>query len=136
MKIYQSKCKQLSGTNFSEVSRHADLIFREIKSRTKRRPHVRSAYFNKSKIFIGPFFSHTHEKNWRDAVRRLKFFPCAIDLIKNSRFEPLSKQDPNNPDALLHRFGGATKQKELFYVQIKENKKSGEKILLSVFPEQ
>lgn len=136
MRIYQSKCKKLSGTDFSEVSKKAALVFKEIKSRTKRRPYVRSAYFKKSKIFIGPFFSHTHEKNWRDAVRRLKLFACAVDLIKSSRYEPTSKQDPNDPNVILHRFAGATAQKELFYVQIKEDKRSGEKILLSVFPEQ
>lgn len=136
MKIYQTKVKKLSGTNFSEVMRQADLIFRTIKARTKRRPYIRSVYFNKSKIFLGLFFQHTHEKNWRDAVRRMKFFSCAIELIKNSKYEPLSKQDPNNSDIILHRFAGATSQKELFYVQIKENKRSGEKSLLSVFPEQ
>lgn len=134
MRIYQSKCRKLSGTNFSEVVKEADRIFRVIKSTTKRRPYVRSAYFNKSKIFIGSFFRHTHEKNWRDAVRRMKLFPCAIDLIKNSRHESTSKQDPNNPNVILHRFAGSTAQKELFYVQIKEDKRFDEKNLLSVFP--
>ena len=134
MRIYQSKCGKLSGTNFSEVARDARAVLRKLTTKTRRRPHVRSAYFKKSKIFIGPFFAHTHEKSWQDAVRRMKLFPCAIDLVKNSRYEPLSKQDPNNPHIMLHRFGGATRQKELFYVQIKEDKRTGNKYFMSCFP--
>ena len=82
-KIYKSKFNQIGGSNFSEVSKKVNLIFKQIKSKTKRRPYVKSLYFNKSKIFISQFFSHTFEKNWRDATRRLKLFECGIDLIKN-----------------------------------------------------
>ncbi len=134
-KIYKSKFNQTSGSNFSEVRKKVNLIFKQIKSKTKRRPYVKSAYFNKSKIFVSQFFSHTFEKNWRDATRRLKLFECGIDLIKNNKVNPSSKDDPNNPGFILHRFTGLTKQNELFYVQVKENKKSGEKFLLSIFPE-
>jgi hypothetical protein len=134
-KIYKSKFGQIGGSNFSEVNKKANFLFKQIKSRSKRRPYVRSAYFRNSKIFISQFFSHTFEKNWRDATRRLKLFECAIDLIRNNKFDPSSKDDPNNPAVILHRFAGSTKNGEKFFVQIKEDKKSGEKIFLSVFPE-
>ncbi|MDP2910385.1 MAG: hypothetical protein Q8N58_01175 [bacterium] len=55
--------------------------------------------------------------------------------IYKSKFNPTSRDDINNPSFVLHRFTGLTKQGELFHVQIKENKKSGEKMLLSIFPE-
>ncbi|HEY4480074.1 MAG TPA: hypothetical protein VJB58_01220 [Candidatus Paceibacterota bacterium] len=131
--IFRSKFNQIAGSNFSEVSRKANSIFKQIKSKSKRRPYVRSAYFNKDKVFISQFLSHTFEKNWRDATRRLKLFECAIDLIKNNHTNPVSKDDSNDTQFILHRFSGLTKQRELFYVQIKENKKTGEKIFLSAF---
>ena len=76
-----------------------------------------------------------HEKaNLKDKTRRLKYFPCAIDLIKNNRFEPTSKENPNKKDEILHRFSGITPDNEVFFVQIKEVKKNSQKWLMSVFP--
>jgi len=46
---YFAKVNKLSGTNYAEVKKNADIIFKQIKSKTKRRPYVRSAYFNKLK---------------------------------------------------------------------------------------
>lgn len=96
---------------------------------------MRSAYFNKEKIFLELFWSHLHAKfNHRDKIRRIKYFPCALELISNTRFDPLSKENPNRPSEILHRFGGVTNDGEEFCVQIKENKKNGQKWLISVFP--
>jgi len=67
-------------------------------------------------------------------MRRMKFFGCALELIKNSRFEPTSKENPNKPTEILHRFAGVTKNNDLFFVQIKEDKRTSEKWLVSVFP--
>lgn len=50
--------------------------------------------------------------------------------------EPTSKQNPNKPAEILHRFAGLTKDKEIFFVQIKEDKKTDQRHLLSVFPEE
>ena len=136
MKIYQSKVRKLSGSEYREVYIQVKNIYKEISSRTKRRPYIRSSYFKKDKIFLSYFWDHLWTKNWRDRVRRLKYFPCAIDLIKNSRVEPISKENPNRNSELLHRFAGITKEKELFFVQVKEDKRSGEKHFMSVFPEQ
>jgi len=54
-------------------------------------------------------------------------------LIKNIRLEPTSKQNPNKPKEILHRFAGLTKDKEIFYVQIKEDKNTDKKYFMSVF---
>lgn len=134
MKAYQSKFKKLSGTDYKEIHSKALNIFKQIKSRSKRKPYIRSAYFGKKKIFIDYFWQHLQQKNWRDRDRRLKYYPCAIDLIRNSRLEPTSKQNPNRPNEILHRFAGLTKDKEVFYIQIKEDKKTDKKYFMSVFP--
>jgi len=135
MKVYKTKIKKFSGTDFHDVYEKAFGLYSEIKRKTKRRTYVRSAYFNKNKIFLDLFWQHLFRKeNWRDRVRRMKYFGCAIELIKNSRFEPKSKENPNVPVEILHRFYGITKDNELFCVQIKEEKKKGQKFLISVFP--
>ena len=135
MKSFQTKSKKLTGSSFAEVNKQASDIYKIIKKKTKRRLYVRSAYFKKDKIFIEMFWSHLFDKqNWRDRTRRLKYFPCAIELIKNTRFEPESKENPNKRTEILHRFAGITKDNDLFFVQIKENKKNGQKSLISVFP--
>ena len=137
MKAYRTKASKLPGTKFHEVRKKADSFYKGIKGRTKRRTHIRSAYFKKDKIFTDLFWTHLFDKeNWGDRTRRLKFLPAAIDLIRHSRFEPTSKENPNNRSEILHRFAGTTIDDELFYVQIKEDKKSGQKFFISVFPEQ
>ncbi|MDO8471955.1 MAG: hypothetical protein Q7S64_02290 [bacterium] len=67
-------------------------------------------------------------------TKRLAYLPCAIDLIEHSRNVPTMKVNPNKKTELLYRFGGLTKEKEVFYVQIKENVKTGAKYLMSIFP--
>jgi hypothetical protein len=135
MRVYKTKSNQLSGTSFKEVHQKAINHFKKIQTKTKRRPYLRSSYFKKDKIFIGLFWTHLYEKtNWRDRVRRLKLFPCAIELIQKTTFEPISKENPNVKTEILHRFAGITKNNELFYVQIKEDKKNNQKYLISIFP--
>ena len=134
MKVYKTKIKALAGTNYKEISKKAIGLYRQIKKKTKRRPYVRSAYFDKDKIFLGLFWSHLYDKNYWDQTRRMKFFGCGIDLICNSRFQPTSKENPNKPEEILHRFAGITMNGEQFFVQIKEDKKSSQKMLISIFP--
>lgn len=135
MEIYQTKERKISGTDFGEVYKKALKFYEIIRKRSKRRPYARSKYFKKSKIFLGLFWHHVFEKsNYGDQIRRMRYLPCAIELIQNSSCDPISKENPNKKSEILHRFYGCTSAKETFAVQIKENKKSGEKILISVFP--
>ena len=127
----------MAGTDFHEVCKKAERIYKPIKNRTKRKPYVRSAYFKKDKIFINLFWQHLFDKkNWRDRTRRLKYFNCALELIRHSKFEPKSKENPNKKSEILHRFAGVTCDNDLFFVQIKEDKKIGHKWLMSIFPDQ
>ena len=137
MKIYKAKTKQIPGSDFREVNRKIHDLYAKIKRKSKRRPYVRSAYFKKEKIFLELFWKHLYEKeNFRDKIRRMKYFGCAIELIEKSRFKPISKMNPNNPKEMFHRFYGLTAENELFCVQIKENTKNSQKYLISMFPSE
>ncbi len=131
---YQTSKDKLKGTNYSQVRKQALTIFNQIKKRTKRRPYLRSAYFRKEKIFLNYFWPHLFQKSFKERVRRLKYLPCAFDLIRYSRITPTSKENVDNRDEVLHRFMGQTADKEIFFVQIKEDKKSGKKYFMSCFP--
>ena len=135
--VYKTKSERLVGSDFHEVNKQAFKYYQKIKSKSRRKPYIRSAYFHKDKIFLAQFWQHLFEKaNWRDRVRRIKYFPPAIELIQNSKFDPKSKENPNKPNEILHRFTGITKGNHIFHIQVKENKKTGKKYLISVFPEQ
>lgn len=135
MNAYKTKKKKISGSSYKEVNKIAERIFRIIKSRTKRTPYIKSKYFKGQKIFLNIFWRHLLDKRENDRLRRLKFFDCAMDLIRNTTYEPTSKENPNKRSEVLHRFAGITSNNEIFYVQIKEGKASGRKDLLSMFPE-
>jgi hypothetical protein len=136
IQVYQTKAKRLSGTRYHDVYDEAFSLYKSIQQKSKRRPYIRSAYFKKQKIFIDLFRKHLHEKNWQDRLRRTRFFPAAIELLKNSKISPKSKQNPNKHNEILHRFRGETFDGYIFYIQIREDKRTGNKNLFSIFPEQ
>lgn len=133
-RVYETKIKKLSGTSYDEVYPQALSTYKKIASKTKRRPYIRSLYFNKEKIFLDYFWDHLRTKNHRDRTRRLKYYECALDLIKNAKIEPTSKINPNKSSEILHRFMGKTKNNDLFYVQITERINKKDKYFTSVFP--
>ena len=132
--IYQTKSNKLPGTNYREVLKKANVVFKSIKRKTKRKPYLRSAYFLKQKVFFDYFWLHLFQKREAERARRLAYFEAALELIQNSRNHPESMQNPNKKSETLHRFTGVTKNKEVFYVQIKENKRKGTKQFMSLFP--
>lgn len=135
MQYYRTRSSKYPGSSFHEVYKKAHACHVKIKKRSKRRTYIRSAYFRKDKIFLDLFWQHLFAKeNWRDRVRRMKYFKCAIELMQKSRFEPKSKENPNKPSEILHRFYGITAGHEPFCVQIKEDKRNGQKFLISIFP--
>jgi uncharacterized protein YgiM (DUF1202 family) len=131
---YQTKAKKLAGTNYAEVKKQATIVFNQVKKRTKRTPYIRSAYFKKEKVFLNYFWDHLLQKPFKDRTRRLKFLPCAFDLIANSKVTPTSKENVDNRNEILHRFTGQTQNKEVFFVQIKEDKRDSKKYFISCFP--
>lgn len=134
MKVCKTNSEKLTGTSYSELERKARKLHNQIARRTKRNAYVRSAYFRKSKIFIKPFWGHLNQKPQRDRKRRLKYYAAAIDLLRNSTLEPVTKPNPNGRNELVHRFAGQTKEGDLFYVQVKEDNRTDNKYFISVFP--
>jgi hypothetical protein len=132
--FYETKIKKLSGTSYDEVYPQAISIYKRLASKTKRRPYLRSKYFNKEKIFLDYFWIHIREKNIGDRTRRLNYYGCALDLVKNSSIDPVSKLNPKKSSETLHRFFGKTKSGDIFCVQVVENIKNKNRYLISVFP--
>ena len=137
MSFYVTKIKPFVGSDFKKVHGQALDFYNIIRKRTKRRPYVRSRYFNKDKVFLPLFWNHLFDKpNWRDRVRRLRFFACGIDLIESSTLSPIIQKKSTTRSEIMYRFSGQTKDGLVFYVQIKEEVKTGEKWLVSIFPEK
>ncbi len=135
MQYYQTKTGRTPGTDFREIYAKAYSFFKILKNKTKRKPHIRSVYFNKQKIFLDFFWEHMHNKNPRDRLRRLKYFSAAIELIQKTKIQPESSRNPNKKSEILHRFRGRTQDGYYFTVQIKELSKTSQKYLISLFPE-
>lgn len=138
MQVYHSKCDLLPGTSYPEVVAAARREYHVIQKRNPRRiPYVRSAYFKKDsrqeKIFISNFWDHLKSKRATDQRRRLRFYVCAIDLLRNAKNEP-EVVIGEEPGTLKYRFIGKANNGELFCVQIKQDKKTGRKDFISVFP--
>ena len=135
MKVYKTKTSRIHGKKYSIVHKEAFAVYQEIKKKSKRRPYLRSKFFNNEKIFLELFWQHLYQKlNLRDKTRRLRFFTCAIGLIKNSTIPPTTKINPNKSSEILHRFFGKSNNGEYFCVQIKEDRRTNQKWLMSVFP--
>jgi len=134
MKRYKTKSDFLAGSNYKEVRKKVSKLFKDIESKTKRRPYIRSVYFEKEKIFFDYFFEHLKQKNERDKIRRLKVFACAMELVVKTKLKPVSIVNPNKTNEVLHKFFGETKSGSLFYVHIKEDKEK-KKYVMSCFPE-
>lgn len=135
MNEYKTKSRKLPGTHWRKVINDAVTVYKKIINKTKRRPYIRSAYFDKEKIFLGLFWHHLHEKtNIRDKTRRLKFFSCAMELIQNSKCKPTTQNSKEEQNIRLHRFAGISADGDHFFVQIKENIDSDQKWLISIFP--
>lgn len=134
VKAYRCRVKQLAGSDYHEVYALASNAYQKAKGSTKRRPYVRAVFYNKEKIFLPLFWEHLMQKHWKERVVRMKLFPCAIELLQRSTCMPISKQNPNKPAELLHRFLGITSENVEFVVQVRENKRTGEKWFMSAFP--
>jgi len=134
MQYYKTHKKKLTGTHYERMMKNVNKKYKKISNKSKRRPYIRSAYFDKQKIFLGIFWQHLYQKNLRDKARRLALFPCAIELIEKSKYAPTTKENPNKKGELLHRFAGSTPDNEIFFVQIKEDKKTKQKYFISAFP--
>lgn len=77
-------------------------------------------------------YQNIKKKTKRRPYVRSEFFK--LELVQNTRVSPVSKENPFDRSQILHRFTGVTPEKELFRVQVKEEKDTKNKWLMSIFP--
>jgi hypothetical protein len=133
MQIHTSNQKLLEGTSYKEVQKTARKVHNILTQRSRRQPYIRSKYFSGDKVFLHLFWTHVMQKHRKDRTRRLKLFAAGTELIMNSRIDPETIFSKDSPSILLHRFYGVTRDKVAFCVQIKQDKKTGRKDLMSIF---
>lgn len=135
MEIYQSKYKREVNSSHAQVMKVARYEYHKIQKRTPRRqPYIRSVYFRKDKVFINQFWEHLKQKRFGDQMRRTRFFLCAIDLMRNTKYAPETIFKADDRDIMLHRFYGRSHDGFEFCVQVRESKRTGRKDFMSVFP--
>lgn len=133
-KFFLVKSPPLYSTSYGRIKKQAFNFLKIINSKTKRRPYIKSKYFSNQKVFTNLFLNHLFKKNYADRKRRLKFLPCAIELIQETTFEPDIRKD-FRARIKYYRFYGRIKENKKFVVQIKETSR-GSKYFISVFPTQ
>ena len=131
MNFYQSKFRQLPGTDYAEATKNARKEYVKVQKLTKRQPYVRSKYFSKDKVFITIFWNHLVQKRKGEQIVRAKLLLAAFDLLRNTSNEPESLFERGDA---LHRFYGKTADGIEFAVQVKHDLKTGRKDFMSVFP--
>jgi hypothetical protein len=136
MKYYKTKSHLVDGDQYKEVEKNSRLIYKQIAAKSKRNPYLRAPYFDKEKVFIEIFWTHLFQKSKTDRKRRLKYFSCALELIANSRYTPDTCLNPNGNGNTLYRFYGTTRTGQNFIVQISKDRRTGDKYLMSIFPEK
>ena len=66
MEYYQTKIKKIPGSNYREIIRQVNRIYKKIEKQTKRKMYVRSAYFSKEKVFFDYFWAHIKKTRYGD----------------------------------------------------------------------
>ena len=124
----------LMGHKYADIMPQIRQIFRALQRKTKRRPYVRSAFFRKDKIFFDYFWIHINQKLKHDRTRRLRYFVCALELLNMSKIPPKTFVNAEVPGVIYHEFIGLARDKTRFSVIVKQDRSSGNKYLLSLFP--
>ncbi|MDR2524136.1 MAG: hypothetical protein LBC95_01150 [Candidatus Nomurabacteria bacterium] len=131
--VFVVKSAKITGSTYLDIERKARNSYQNIARRTKRTPYVRSTYWRKDKVFLSLFWTHLNQKYRSERKRRLKYFDCGVELLRHSTIEPETRDNPNGSNELVHRFTGQTMGGQVFWVQVKENKRTGAKYLMSIF---
>ena len=134
MQRYNCRSKPIIGSNLATVAPKARRLLRALEKQTKRKPYIRSVYFDGQKVFVSNVWEHIKQKPIADQVRRLRLLPCAIELIAQTKQKPIQKLNPNKQSEILYRFFGQTKEKRLFCVHIKKSGRKQELEFMSAFP--
>lgn len=134
VRAYQCKAKPFSGHRFVDIIPQARKLLRTLQKQTKRRVYIRAVYFHKDKIFFDFFWQHMQTKSAVDRARRLKYLPCALELLRNSRCDPISFMDEYQSGIIKHEFKGNSPDGMNFSVIVQEDRKTNKKQLLTLYP--
>jgi hypothetical protein len=85
---YKSRYASLSGSHSRELYQKAHAAQRALMKSSRRKAYVRSKFFKLQKVFLDTFWIHLSQKNSGERRRRIAFFVCALDLIKNTTNQP------------------------------------------------
>ncbi|MDR2672188.1 MAG: hypothetical protein LBC35_02620 [Coriobacteriales bacterium] len=129
MEFFKSRHTNLSGSNDRELYHKARAIQQAMTAGSRRRPYVRSKFFNRQKVFLDIFWTHLFAKNPGERRRRIALFACVVDLVQNTTYQPEIYVRGNER---FYRFFGVSKNGVRFAVQIKQDRKKA-LYLLSVF---
>lgn len=133
-RLFRCRSRPLTGHKYADIMPQIRQIFRALQRQTKRRTYVRSAFFKKDKIFFDYFWIHINQKLKHDRTRRLRFFACALELLRVSKNPPRTFIKKELPNVIYHEFLGQARDGSRFAVIIKQHRDSGKKYLLSLFP--
>jgi hypothetical protein len=126
---YQSTETKLYSTVYLRVLARASGYYKSLITNPRRKPNVRSKYFDHKKVFLDEFWTQILFRNLADRRRRLAFYICAIDLIKNSKCAPEIKYEKGKK---LLEFRGIAKNGEKFAVHLRQSKDNI--YMMSCFP--
>jgi hypothetical protein len=129
---FKIKTPPFSGSSRQELFKKARRYYKDIITNPRRKPAVRCKVLGGEKVFLEMFWQYIGVKNAGDRGRRVAYFNCAIELIKNTNCKPSTKIDPNSKKENL-QLGGITQTEQKFIVHIKRD--GGHYYLMSVFPE-
>jgi len=132
---YKTDAPLINGSSYGEINKNAKRYYKELCSKTKRKPYIRSAYFGGQKVFLEIFWSHLYNKNSFDQTRRLRYYACAIDLIAHSKCHPEIMKNPRDQSETFYRFTGTARDGKRFRVQVKESANKKGRYFISVFPD-
>ena len=117
---FKSKHSKLYSTVYSRVFCSARLYYESLIQNPRRKPYVKSKFFDK-KVFLDEFWTQILRRNLADRRRRLSFYICAIDLIQNTRCEPVIKYEVGKE---FYEFYGIAKNGEKFVVHMRRSKEN------------
>ena len=135
MQYFQSKYGFVRGSSRDEIIKHARKLYHEVQKQSPRRvPYVRSKYFMGRKVFISNFWEHLKQMRIEEQTSRLKYYQCALELLRDTTLAPTTIYGTDRPNDGLHRFYGKTISGKHFCVQVKHSKRTGRLDFMSVFP--
>jgi hypothetical protein len=132
MNYFKIKTLPFTGSSRQELFKKARRHYKNIITNPRRKPAVRCKVLGGEKVFLDMFWQYIGVKNSGDRGRRVAFFGCGIELIKNTNYKPETTTDPNSKQKYL-QLGGVTPNGQKFVVHIKKDNKHN--YYMSVFPD-